>query len=90
MTKKPEVVTDRPDPMDPFLDVIRLLRPQATLWGDIRAKGRWGVSFRARQDLLFFRVDSGRCLLLRPDEEPLALLSDNYISPPTTITSPQF
>ena len=79
MAEKPELVTDQPNPIDPFLDVIRLLRPQATLWGAIRASGRWGVSFRARHDLLFFRVDSGRCLLLRPDQEPLDLERNDFI-----------
>ena len=66
-------MTNRPNAIDPFLDLIRLLRPQATLWGAIRASGRWGVGFRERKDLLFFRVDHGQCLLLRSDEEPLHL-----------------
>jgi AraC-like DNA-binding protein len=66
-------MTNRPNAIDPFLDLIRLLRPQATLWGAIRASGRWAVGFRERHDLLFFRVDRGRCLLLRPKEEPLQL-----------------
>ena len=73
MAERPERVTNRPNAIDPFLDLIRLLRPQATLWGSIQASGRWGVGFRERNDLLFFRVDRGRCLLLRSDEEPLDL-----------------
>lgn len=89
----PGVVTDRPHPVDPFLDLIRLLRPQATLWGAIRASGRWGVSFRARHDLLFFRVDRGRCLLLRPDEGPLDLAPGDFalirtVSPFTVASDP--
>ena len=59
--------------MDLFLDLIRLLRPQATRWGTIRAGGRWAVSFPERHDLLFFRVDRGSCQLLRPGTEPLPL-----------------
>ena len=47
------------------------MRPQATLWGAIRANGQWGVAFRERHDLLFFRVDRSQCLLLRLNEEPL-------------------
>jgi hypothetical protein len=77
--RKPEFITDRLNAIDPFLDLIRLLRPQATLWGAIRASGCWGVSFRARHDLLFFRVDSGKCLLLRPDQEPLDLKSHDFV-----------
>ena len=59
--------------MDLFPDLIRLLRPQATRWGTIRAAGRWGVSFPERHDLLFFRVDRGNCLLLQPGTGPLPL-----------------
>ncbi len=79
MAKKPEKVTNRPNAIDPFLDVIRLLRPQATLWGAIHARGRWGVAFRARHDLLFFRVDCGRCFLLRSSEEPLHLGPGDFL-----------
>ena len=62
-------MTNRPGAIDPFLDLIRLLRPQATLWGAIRANGRWGVGFRERHDLLFFRVDRGQFLLLRTQQK---------------------
>ncbi|HEY0255637.1 MAG TPA: AraC family transcriptional regulator [Kofleriaceae bacterium] len=79
MMGKPGFVTDRPKSMDPFVELIRLLRPQATLWGDIRARGRWAISFRARHDLLFFRVDRGSCLLLRPDEEPRELAPRDFV-----------
>ncbi len=79
MMGKPDIVTNQPDFTDPFLDLIRLLRPQATVWGAILAQGRWGVSFRARYDLLFFRVDNGTCLLLRPDEEPLPLAERDFV-----------
>ena len=64
---------NRPEAIDPFLDLIRLLRPQATLWDAIRASGRWGVGFRERHDLLFFRVDCGQLLLLRANEKALIL-----------------
>lgn len=84
ITGKPEGVTDRPNRADPFLDLIRLLRPQATLWGAIRARGCWGVSFRARHDVLFFRVDRGRCLLLRPDEGALDLAPRDFVVIRTT------
>ncbi len=82
--EKPGFVIDRPNAMDPFVDLIRLLRPQATLWGDIRARGRWAVSFRARHDLLFFRIDRGRCLLLRPGEEPRELAPRDFVLIRTT------
>ena len=70
MADRPKRVTNRPSAIDPFLDLIRLLRPQATLWGAIHASGRWAVGFRERHDLLFFRVDRGGCLLLESGKEP--------------------
>ena len=79
MAERPERVTNRPNAGDPFLDLIRLLRPQATLWGAIRASGRWGVGFRERHDLLFFRVDRGHLLLLRSHEEPLQLGPGDFL-----------
>lgn len=79
MAERPERVTNRPNAIDPFLHLIRLLRPQATLWGAIRASGRWGVGFRERHDLLFFRVDRGQFLLLRSNEEPLQLNPGDFL-----------
>ena len=79
MAERPERVTNRPNAIDPFLDLIRLLRPQATLWGTIHATGQWGVGFRERHDLLFFRVDRGECLLLKSDEEPLNLGPGDFL-----------
>ena len=72
-------MTSRPNAIDPFLDLIRLLRPQATLWGAIHASGRWGVGFRERHDLLFFRVDRGQFLLLRSNEEPVPLGKGDFV-----------
>lgn len=51
--------------MDPFTDVINLLKPRATRWGRIRGTGQWAVSFRKRDDLLFCWVEAGQCLLVR-------------------------
>ena len=72
-------MTKRPNAIDPFLDLIRLLRPQATLWGAIRASGRWGVGFRQRHDLLFFRVDRGHFLHLRSNEEPIHFSPGDFL-----------
>jgi len=84
MSETLQIVTDRPNAIDPFVDLIRLLNPEATLWGAIRGTGRWGVSFRARHDLLFFRIDSGKCVLLRPGEKTHALSSRDFILIRTT------
>ena len=81
----------RPICVDPFLDLILLLRPQATLWARIDAAGRWGVSFRARQDLLFCWVERGTCQFVRPEAAPITLQPDDFIlvrtSSPFTLTS---
>ena len=78
MTERPERLTNSPT-IDPLLDVIRLLKPQATLWGAIKATGSWAVGFRERHDLLFFRVDRGSCLLLQADREPLHLAPGDFM-----------
>ena len=66
---KPEEFIYRPN-MDPLLDLINLLRPRATLWGGIDGVGRWGVSFRPRNDLLFCWLEQGECLLTQPSPLP--------------------
>jgi AraC-like DNA-binding protein len=77
--------------MDPFLDLIHLLRPKATLWGRIDGVGRWGVSFRKRDDLLFCWIQQGTCQLTRPLVAPVYLEPDDFVlvrtSTPFTLTS---
>lgn len=77
--------------LDPFLDLIRLLRPQATLWARIEAAGRWGVSFRKHDDLLFCWVERGTCQLTRPNLPPAVLGRDDFVlvrtCTPFTLTS---
>jgi AraC-like DNA-binding protein len=77
--------------LDPFLDLIQLLRPQATLWAGIDGVGRWGVSFRKRDDLLFCRVQRGKCQLTRPHVEPVHLEHHDFVlvrtATPFTLTS---
>ena len=76
---------------DPFLDLIRLLRPSATLWGGFDGVGRWGLSFQRRDDLLICWVERGECLLTRPDCAPVRLRTDDFVlirsSTPFTLTS---
>ena len=65
--------------MDPFLDLIHLLRPRATLWTRVEASGRWGLSFRQHNDVLFCWVQHGSCELLRPESEALSLHADDFL-----------
>ncbi len=87
----PKSFISRPTLMDPFLDLIQLLRPQATLWGRTDAVGRWGVSFRQRNDLLFCWVEQGECLLIRQFAAPLCLRPNDFVlvrtSTPFSLTS---
>jgi AraC-like DNA-binding protein len=70
--------------MDPFVDLIRLLRPQCTLWGKTEAAGQWGLGFHKRDDLLFCWLQKGYCLLTRPEVEPVTLRRDDFILIRTT------
>ncbi|MGO7169539.1 AraC family transcriptional regulator [Rhizobium leguminosarum] len=66
--------------MDPFLDLIRLLRPRAALLGrGIDAAGDWGLSFPALGDLLFFWIEDGTCQLIRPGCDPLSLEKGDFV-----------
>lgn len=65
--------------MDPFLELIQLLRPRATLVTRVEAGGVWGLSFKQREDLLFCWVERGACQLTRPGFEPLSLGTDDFL-----------
>lgn len=77
--------------MDPFADLIGLLRPQATLWGRIQGTGRWSVSFRKRDDLLFCWVEAGECQLMRAQQDPVVVRTGDFVfirtSAPFSLTS---
>jgi len=77
--------------MDPFTDLINLLKPRATLWGRIMGTGRWAVSFRKRDDLLFCWVEVGECLLTRSHTDLLLLRTGDFAvirtSSPFTLSS---
>jgi AraC-like DNA-binding protein len=70
--------------MDPVVNLIQLLRPRATLWRRIDASGSWGVSFHARNDLLFCWVAHGTCELARPGFPTLALAPGDFVLIRTT------
>lgn len=64
---------------DPFLDIVGLLKPAATIWGGgFDAHGQWSVSFRQRNDLLFCWVERGDCLLIRHDEDPIRMREGDF------------
>lgn len=65
--------------MDPFLHLISLLRPQAALWHQIDAVGRWALSFRKREDVLFCSVLQGSCWLVQPGRTTLSLAAGDFV-----------
>lgn len=78
--------------MDPLLDLIRLLRPRAALFGaGFDAFGDWRLDFRKRDDLLFCWVEQGEFQLIRPGAEPLPMQAGDfaliYTSTPFTLAS---
>ena len=81
----------RPKSLDPFVDLISQIRPQAMLWAGTDAAGSWGLSFRKRNDLLFCWMEEGACQLLRPECEPVLLQKNDFVliqtSSPFTLTS---
>ncbi|OED00976.1 AraC family transcriptional regulator [Rhizobium sp. YK2] len=73
--------------MDPFLDIVRLLRPRAALLGrGVDAAGDWGLSFPALGDLLFFWIEDGTCQLIRPGSEPIGLEKGDFVLLRTTLS----
>lgn len=78
--------------MDPFLDLIKLLRPRAALLGGgLVAFGRWSISFRKRNDLLFCWIEQGECQLVRAGHPATLLRSGDFAlvrtSAPFSLTS---
>jgi AraC-like DNA-binding protein len=78
--------------MDILLELIRLLRPRATLFGaGFDAFGEWGLSFRKRGDYLFCWLERGECQLVRPFYAPLDLNKGDFVlirtSTPFTLPS---
>ncbi len=66
--------------MDPFLDIIRLLRPSASLMGGgLDAVGDWSLGFRKRDDLLFCWLERGACQLLRQDHPPVDMQPGDFV-----------
>jgi AraC-like DNA-binding protein len=53
--------------MDPFSQIIGLLRPQAVFWRVIEAQGAWTIGFRPSNVVVFGQVMEGVCHVERED-----------------------
>lgn len=70
--------------MDPFSDVIGLLRPHAALSKPIAGRGRWGVRYAAYGQPGFALLLEGQCWLALDDDEPLLLERGDFVLLPAT------
>ena len=70
--------------MDPFSDVIGLLRPHAALSKPITGRGRWGVRYAAYGQPGFALLLDGQCWLALDSDEPVLLERGDFILLPAT------
>src|SRR3954466_12542979 len=65
--------------IDPLLDLMRVLRPRAALFGGgFDAFGDWALGFRQRDDLLFCWIERGHCHLIRAGWPPVVLQTGDF------------
>lgn len=69
--------------MDPFSDVITLLRPHAVFSKPITGRGEWGVRYPAHGAPGFAIVLSGQCWLRLEGDEPVRLCRGDFVLLPS-------
>lgn len=70
--------------MDPFSDVIALLRPSTAIAKPISGRGRWGVRYVAHDAPGFAIVLQGNCWLSFEGGEPVRFQKGDFLLLPTT------
>jgi len=65
--------------MDPFLELIRLLRPRAMLTAGIYVSGQWAVSFPMWNDVLFCWLELVERQLFRERADPVPLRPGDFL-----------
>jgi len=70
--------------MDPFSDVIALLRPSTAVAKPISGRGRWGVRYTAHDAPGFAIVLQGNCWLSFEGGEPVRFHKGDFLLLPTT------
>ncbi|WP_428429026.1 AraC family transcriptional regulator [Pararhizobium sp.] len=70
--------------MDPFSDIISLLRPHAVFSKPITGKGEWGVRYPAYGAPGFAIVLSGQCWLAVEKDDPVLLARSDFVLLPAS------
>lgn len=70
--------------MDPFSDLIALLRPHTAQAKSITGRGKWGIRYRAYGKPSFAIVLAGQCWLALEDAEPVLLARGDFVLLPAT------
>lgn len=70
--------------MDPFSDVVALLRPSTAVSKPISGRGRWGVRYTAQDAPGFTLILKGCCWLTLDGREPMQLSKGDFLLLPKT------
>ncbi|MCX5581147.1 AraC family transcriptional regulator [Kaistia terrae] len=70
--------------MDPFSDVIALLRPSTAISKPISGRGRWGIRYAAHHAPGFTIILKGACWIAFQGEEPWKLEKGSFLLLPST------
>lgn len=70
--------------MDPFSDLIALLRPHTAISKPISGRGQWGLRYAAQEAPGFTIILKGTCWLAVSGEAPLKLEKGSFLLLPTT------
>jgi AraC-like DNA-binding protein len=71
--------TKRPNSTEPFIELVNLLRPRATVFCGIDGVGKWSVSFPEKTELLFCWIERGECQVTVPQLAPVHLQQNDFI-----------
>jgi AraC-like DNA-binding protein len=70
--------------MDPFSDVIALLRPNTAISKPVSGRGRWGIRYAAHDAPGFTIILKGACWIAFQGEEPWKLEKGSFLLLPST------
>lgn len=70
--------------MDPFSDIVTLLRPRAAISKPITGRGTWGVRYAAYEKPGYAVILTGRCWLAVDGEPPVPLVRGDFVLLPAT------